>query len=478
MFLYSSIFDVAASRFSFISSNLFLHSFLLSSFSLNVFRRSDFIILFSSNFDIVSCISVFTVLSRLLKFSLFISIVFIFSLFSYFTSVFSSTFFFFSSIFFSSSVSLLEISFSFASFSSSSFANFSLFAIKLSFLLVLFSFSSCISLFLVSNSSISFKYVSRFWRLFAILSFWTFISEFICSIFFSLSNPKFCVSSIFAITSSNSFLRFSFKFWSTESLLSSSVFWEFITSISFINSSSFVLYVSILYRNSPISIDFSSSLKLKYFFAFSDWFFSGSIFASISDKISLILSRFSFVCSNFFSDSFFLALYFTIPAASSNIFLLSSDLLLKISSILPCPIIEYPSLPIPVSINSSSTSFNLHGVLFIKYPLSPFLKILLVTTTSPNSIGSFPSELSITIEASAKPKDFLLCVPAKIMSSDLLPLKDFILCSPRTHLILSEILLLPDPFGPITVVIPGINSNTVLSAKDLNPCNSNLFKYI
>ena len=64
------------------------------------------------------------------------------------------------------------------------------------------------------------------------------------------------------------------------------------------------------------------------------------------------------------------------------------------------------------------------------------------------------------------------------MSSVLLPRKDLILCSPRTQRIASEILLLPEPLGPITVVIPGINSNFVLSAKDLNPCNSNLFKYI
>ena len=52
------------------------------------------------------------------------------------------------------------------------------------------------------------------------------------------------------------------------------------------------------------------------------------------------------------------------------------------------------------------------------------------------------------------------------------------LCSPSTHLIASEILLLPEPFGPITDVMPLLNSNIVLSAKDLNPCNSNLFKYI
>ena len=82
--------------------------------------------------------------------------------------------------------------------------------------------------------------------------------------------------------------------------------------------------------------------------------------------MSFILKRLSLVCSNFFSDSTFLALYLTIPAASSKICLLSSDLLLNISSILPCPIIEYPSLPIPVSIKSSNISFNLQGALFIK----------------------------------------------------------------------------------------------------------------
>jgi len=65
-----------------------------------------------------------------------------------------------------------------------------------------------------------------------------------------------------------------------------------------------------------------------------------------------------------------------------------------------------------------------------------------------------------------------------MMSRDFVPLNDFMLCSPSTHLIASDMLLFPEPFGPITVVIPGISSNTVLSAKDLNPCNSNLFKYI
>ena len=223
---------------------------------------------------------------------------------------------------------------------------------------------------------------------------------------------------------------------------------------------------------------FNSSLKSKNCFALSACNLNGSIFASISDKISLILSKFSLVCSNFFSDSAFLVRYLTIPAASSKMRLLSSDLLLNISSILPCPIILYPSFPIPVSMNNSNISFNLHGVLLIKYPVSPLLYIFLVTVTSEYSIGNFPSVLSITIDTSANPSDFLACVPANIISSDFAPLNDLILCSPSTHLIASDILLFPEPFGPITVVIPSLNSSTVLSANDLKPCNSNLFKYI
>ena len=110
---------------------------------------------------------------------------------------------------------------------------------------------------------------------------------------------------------------------------------------------------------------FSSSLRFRYFLAFSDCVFSGSMLVSISDNMSLILSKFNLVLSSFFSDSCFLVLYFTIPAASSKMFRLSSDLLLKISSIFPCPIIEYPSFPIPVSMNSSNTSFSLHGTLLM-----------------------------------------------------------------------------------------------------------------
>ena len=114
----------------------------------------------------------------------------------------------------------------------------------------------------------------------------------------------------------------------------------------------------------------------------------------------------------------------------------------------------------------------------MKYPVSPLLYILLVTVTSVYSIGSPPSALSNTNDTSANPNDFLFCVPANIMSNDFEHLNALLLCSPNTHLIASDMLLFPDPLGPITVVIPCFSSITVLSANDLNPCISILFKYM
>ena len=110
--------------------------------------------------------------------------------------------------------------------------------------------------------------------------------------------------------------------------------------------------------------------------------------------MSFILIKFLLVFSNFLSASIFLDLNLTIPAASSKRALLSSFLPFKIASILPCPINEYPSFPIPVSIKRFTMSLSLQGVLFIKYSLSPDLKTLRVILTSLYSIGSSPVVLS------------------------------------------------------------------------------------
>ena len=318
-----------------------------------------------SSSDIFVAISFCSCTSLFLQFSKLISSVCTFPCNSYFLSVFSDTFVLWFSISNSFSDNFSVIFFNSSSFFSNSFWNFSLFSFKLSLFCFFCSISSLKSFSFSFASSISFSYLLAFSLLFSILVFATLISEFNISISFWLSNPKFDISSIFVVISSITVFNSSLSCFVLSIFVSSSSHWLLNISSSFTICVKLSLYFSILYMNNPISMFFSSSLKFKYFFAFSELCFNGSILLSISDNISFILSRFNFVRSNFFSASCFLVLYFTIPAASSNIFLLSSDLLLKISSIFPCPIIEYPSLPIPVSMNNSNTSFNLHGTLFI-----------------------------------------------------------------------------------------------------------------
>ena len=285
---------------------------------------------------------------------------------SYLVSIFSSNFRLSSSISNSFSDNVLLISSSFLVFSSSSFSNFSLFSFSPSFLLSFISISCVDFSIFCLISSISCLNLSLFSSLFWILDLVTLISEFNISISFWLVKPRFCVFSIFSVSSSIVLFKSSLIIFIFSSFDSSKLQFSCIIEISWFAFSKSTLYFSILYTNKPTSISLSSAFKSTYFLAFSLWAFKGSRFPSISVKISFILRTFSLVRSNFFSDSSFLVLNLTIPAASSKTFLLSSDLLLKISSILPCPMIEYPSFPIPVSINSSSTSLSLHWTLFIK----------------------------------------------------------------------------------------------------------------
>ena len=166
------------------------------------------------------------------------------------------------------------------------------------------------------------------------------MSDFSWTFFLSFSKLKFCTFSICSVILSKFSLSSSFKSWILESLSFSRTNCVLKISSLLTTSSIFFLYSSILCIKRPISIVFNSSLNFKYSFAFSDCILVGSILTSISEIMSLILNKFNFDCSIFFSDSCFLTLYFTIPAASSKTCLLSSDLLLNISSILPCPTIE------------------------------------------------------------------------------------------------------------------------------------------
>ena len=230
-----------SSFLEFISDKRFWYSFLCFSISENVLLISDFNNRFSSNSDIVSEISSLIAFFRFSKFSLFISNVFISSRFSYFKSVFSSTFFFFSSIFVSSTVNLEVISARAFSFSSSSLTNFSLLLDKFVFFSNLDFFSSSNSKILVFKSSISDLYLPKFELLFEILSLATLILELICSICLLLSKPKFWALSIESVSSSNSSFKFCFRPWRTFCLFSSACLWDIKISVSFTIASIFSL---------------------------------------------------------------------------------------------------------------------------------------------------------------------------------------------------------------------------------------------
>ena len=103
------------------------------------------------------------------------------------------------------------------------------------------------------------------------------------------------------------------------------------------------------------------------------------------------------------------------------------------------------------------------------YSLSPERKSVRVMVTSARSIGSLPDALSMVSDTSARPSGGREDVPAKMTSSIFAERSDRGPWAPRTQVTASTTLDLPLPLGPTTTVIPGSNSNTVGSAKDLKP---------
>src|SRR5690606_29126409 len=127
-------------------------------------------------------------------------------------------------------------------------------------------------------------------------------------------------------------------------------------------------------------------------------------------------------------------------------------------------------------LNSSVMSFSRQGCRLMKYSLSPLRCRRLVTVTSLKSRGRAKSELSRVSDTSLKLTALRESLPLKMTSCMLPPRSVLALCSPSTQRMASEMLLLPLPFGPTTAVMPGTNSSSVLSAKDLNPVNSIRFR--
>src|ERR1700752_3653614 len=77
---------------------------------------------------------------------------------------------------------------------------------------------------------------------------------------------------------------------------------------------------------------------------------------------------------------------------------------------------------------------------------------------------------------SARPSAGRPGVPAKMTSSILPPRSAFAPCSPSTQAMASTTLLLTEPFGPTTAVMPGSNFSVVEVAKDLKPFSVRLLR--
>ena len=120
-------------------------------------------------------------------------------------------------------------------------------------------------------------------------------------------------------------------------------------------------------------------------------------------------------------------------------------------------------------------SFNRQLTSLRRYSLSPFLEYLRVIVTVLNSVGSKLRVFSNVRLTSASPLALRVLEPLNTRLSRFSLRSWLIFCSPITQRMLSTILLLPQPLGPITPVIPSSKLMVVLSAKLLKPFISRLF---
>ena len=114
-------------------------------------------------------------------------------------------------------------------------------------------------------------------------------------------------------------------------------------------------------------------------------------------------------------------------------------------------------------------SSSRQGAPLMAYSLSPERNRVRVIVTSERSMGSLPEELSMVSDTSARPSWGRDDVPAKMTSSILAERSERGPWAPSTQVTASTTFDLPLPLGPTTTVIPGSNSSTVGSAKDLKP---------
>jgi hypothetical protein len=110
------------------------------------------------------------------------------------------------------------------------------------------------------------------------------------------------------------------------------------------------------------------------------------------------------------------------------------------------------------------------------YSLSPERNSVRVMVISARSEASFPELLSMVRATSARPRAGRLAVPMKMTSSIFDDRTVRGPWAPRTQATASTTFDLPLPFGPTTTVMPGSNSSTAGSAKDLNPLRESDFR--
>jgi len=171
------------------------------------------------------------------------------------------------------------------------------------------------------------------------------------------------------------------------------------------------------------------------------------------------------------------ALNRVMPLASSNTARRSSGRDERIASICPCAITEYDVVPTPVPMKSRWMSRRRHGLLFRKYWPSPLRKTRRVTVTSLYSVPSFSSQSAKVMLTSAMLSALRESVPLKMTSVIAEPRRAVGRCSPNTQRIESEMLLLPQPLGPTTAVMPGSKTRRVFCAKLLKPVISRDLRY-
>ncbi len=112
----------------------------------------------------------------------------------------------------------------------------------------------------------------------------------------------------------------------------------------------------------------------------------------------------------------------------------------------------------------------------MEYSLSPERNRVRVMVISASSVASWPEPLSMVRETSARPRAGRLAVPMKMTSSIFAERTVRGPWAPSTHATASTTLDFPLPLGPTTTVIPGSNSSTAGSAKDLNPLRVSDFR--